>query len=187
MSVSVRSRQRRVSVSASRLGAVAKSALSKLGRLDRDLHVTVVGDREIRRLHERYLGARRATDVLAFNLESPGPSRLLGEVIISADTAARQAARLGVAVALEIDLLLLHGLLHLVGYDDHDPDQARLMHEREREILAQVRRRPPPARLWTGLIEQGAVTPAVATPRRKRAPRSRRRPIRVAVKLDHRS
>jgi len=216
LSVSVRSRQRRVSVSASRLGAVARSALSSLGRRDRDLHVTVVGDREIRRLHERYLGRRRATDVLAFNLElvagtraSPrpvgvscpaaslalrasrsldGPSRLLGEVIISADTAARQAARLGVAVALEIDLLLLHGLLHLVGYDDHDPGQARLMHEREREILARVRRRPPPARLWTGLIEQDPGARAVATPApcRHRAPRSRRRPIRVAVNPDHR-
>ena len=218
MSVSVRSRQRRVRVSASRLGAVARSALSSLGRRDRDLHVTVVGDREIRRLHERYLGRRRATDVLAFDLglgagtgASPGPrpvevsrraaslarresrsldgpSRLLGEVIISADTAARQAARLGVAVALEIDLLLLHGLLHLVGYDDHDPGQARLMHEREREILARVRRRPPPARLWTGLIEQGPGARAVATPapRRRRAPRSRRRPIRVAVNPDRR-
>jgi probable rRNA maturation factor len=101
-------------VSEARLGRVARSALSSLGRKEQDLHVTVVGDREIRRLHERYLDVRRATDVLAFGLEGPGPSRLLGEVIISADTAARQASRLGVTLALEQDLLLVHGLLHLV-------------------------------------------------------------------------
>ena len=195
MSVSVRNRQRRLSVSPSRLGAVARSALLSLQRTDRDLHVTVVGDREIQRLHERYLGVRSPTDVLAFNLElsagtraSPrprsvgvsrpaaplalresrsldGPSRLLGEVIMSADTAARQAARLGIALALEMDLLLVHGLLHLVGYDDRDPGAARLMHEREYQILSRARRRPPPARLFTGLIEQGVGTRASPRPR----------------------
>ncbi len=123
-----------------------------LGRADRDLDVAIVGDREIQRLNARYLGTRRSTDVLAFDLSSPGPSKLLGEVVISADTAARQAAALGVAVALELDLLLVHGLLHLTGYDDHDPAGARRMHERAREILSGQRRRPLPSRLWTGLL-----------------------------------
>ena len=157
MSVSVRNRQRRLKVSGARLGRVASAALSSLGRKERDLHVTVVGDREIRRLHEHYLGVRRATDVLAFNLEGPGPSRLLGEVIISADTAERQAARLGVPPALEMDLLLVHGLLHLAGYDDHDAGKARLMHEREYRILSRLRRRPLPARLFTGLLDPALI------------------------------
>jgi ssRNA-specific RNase YbeY (16S rRNA maturation enzyme) len=50
-----------------------------------------------------------------------------------------------------MDLLLTHGLLHLVGYDDRDPVEAALMHGREREILGR-RRVPPPARLWKGLL-----------------------------------
>jgi probable rRNA maturation factor len=95
-------------------------------------------------------GARRA-DVLAFNLEIPA-AVLLGEVIVSADTAARQAARLCVPVALEVDLLAVHGLLHLVGYDDAEPAEARLMHERAREILSCSADRPVPARLWSGLL-----------------------------------
>jgi probable rRNA maturation factor len=157
LSVSVENRQRRLRVSGARLGRVGKSALSSLGRKERDVHITVVGDREIRRLHERYLGVRRATDVLAFNLEGPVPSRLLGEVIISADTASRQASRVGVALALEMDLLLVHGLLHLVGYDDHDPGEARLMHEREYQILSRARRRPPPACLFAGLLDPASI------------------------------
>jgi probable rRNA maturation factor len=73
------------------------------------------------------------------------------------ETAARQARRLGVPLAAELDLLVVHGLLHLAGYDDHEPRRARRMHARAREILAG----PPgsrsprsiPRRLWTGLLE----------------------------------
>jgi probable rRNA maturation factor len=122
-----------------------------VGRLDREVHVSVVDDREIRRLHARYLGRRRATDVIAFNLEGPGQSPLLGEVIISADTAVRQSRRVGVPVSLEIDLLLVHGMLHLAGWDDHTAAEARRMHEREREILS-ARRLRVPDRLWAGLL-----------------------------------
>jgi hypothetical protein len=73
-------------------------------------------------------------------------------VVISGETAARQAARLRVSAALELELLLVHGLLHLAGYDDHAPAEARAMHERAREILASSRRRPLPDRLFTGLL-----------------------------------
>ena len=114
--------------------------------------MTVVGDPTIRRLNARYLRRRTTTDVLAFDLEAPGPSRLMGEVIVCADTAKRQARRVGVSVALELDLLVVHGLLHLAGWDDHEPREARLMHEREREILAETGRRAP-SRLWGGLLE----------------------------------
>jgi probable rRNA maturation factor len=152
LTVRVQNCQRRVPVSPARLRSLGARALAAIGRADRDVEVSVVGDAEIRRLHARYLGARRATDVVAFNLEGPVPSPLLGEVIISADTAARQSRRVGVPVALELDLLLVHGLLHLAGYDDHGPRRARRMHEREREILSSRVRHPAPDRLWSGLL-----------------------------------
>ena len=79
------------------------------GGRDREVHVTVVDDRRIRALNTRYLGIRRATDVLAFDLAGPGPGRLWGEVIVSVETAARQARRLGVPLATELDLLVVHG------------------------------------------------------------------------------
>ena len=153
MPVAVSNLQRRCRIQPARLRAAARRALAALGRSDREVHVTVVDDRRIRALNARYLGIRRATDVLAFDLAGPGPTRLWGEVIVSAETAARQARRLGVPLAAELDLLVVHGLLHLAGYDDHDPRQARRMHERAREILGGRSARAVPARLWAGLLE----------------------------------
>jgi len=153
MPVAVSNLQRRTRVSPERLRAVARRALVALGRADREIHVTVVDDRRIRALNTRYLGVRRATDVLAFDLAAPGPGRLWGEVIVSAETAARQARRIGVSLAAEMDLLVVHGLLHLAGYDDHEPRRARQMHERARKILSGRSPRAIPARLWAGLLE----------------------------------
>jgi len=151
VSLSIQNRQRRVPVETLRLRQLAARALDALGLADRDVHVAVVNDRAIRRVNEQFLGSCHSTDVLAFDLEGPGPAPRLGEVIISADTAARHAKGLGVPVAAEMDLLLVHGLLHLAGYDDHRPRRARIMHARAREILSAGRHRVPP-RLWTGLL-----------------------------------
>jgi probable rRNA maturation factor len=153
MAVAVSNLQRRSRVSSARLRTVARRTLAALGRADREVHVTVVDDRRIRALNARYLGIRRATDVLAFELAAPGASRLWGEVIVSAETAARQARRLRVPLAMELDLLVVHGLLHLAGYDDHEPGRARRMHRRARQILGGGSSRAVPARLWTGLLE----------------------------------
>ncbi len=152
MAVAVANRQRRVAVRPARLARAARAALASVGRAGGTVEVLVVGDDEIRRLNAAWRGVRRRTDVLAFPLEVPGPSPLMGQIVISADTARRQARRLRVPLPLELDLLVTHGVLHLVGYDDRNPGEARLMHVRERQILASDRRRVP-ARLWTGLLE----------------------------------
>ncbi len=152
MPLAVRNLQRRIRLSTPRVGRTVGRALQFLGRADREVHVSLVDDAAVRRLNARYRGSSSRTDVLAFNLEGPGASALLGEVVISAATAARQAARLRVPVALEVDLLAVHGLLHLVGYDDAEPVEARLMHERAREILSRCAARRVPARLWSGLL-----------------------------------
>jgi probable rRNA maturation factor len=158
MPVEVRNLQRRRPVSVRRIRATAGRALALLGRPDREVHVTLVDDPAIRSLNARYKAVAAATDVLAFQLEAPGPSPLLGEIVISTATAARQARALRVPLALELDLLVVHGLLHLIGYDDHDRQEARMMHERAREILSAPSRsgsRPLPRRLWRGLLEDG--------------------------------
>lgn len=152
MPVSVRNLQRRIRLSTTRVGRTVAGGLRLLGRADRNVDVSLVDDAAIRRLNARYHHTDSRTDVLAFDLETPGPSALLGEVVISAETAARQAATVRVAVALEIDLLAIHGLLHLVGYEDGEPTEAGLMHERAREILARCVACPVPTRLWSGLL-----------------------------------
>jgi len=152
MAVAVENRQRRVAVRPARLARAARAALASVGRAGGTVEVLVVGDDEIRRLNAAWRGVRRRTDVLAFPLEVPGPSPLMGQIVISADTARRQARRLRVPLPLELDLLVTHGVLHLAGYDDRDPVEAELMHGRERQILVSDRRRVPP-RLWKGLLE----------------------------------
>jgi probable rRNA maturation factor len=145
-------RQDRVPVPTRRLARAAERALAALGRPGADVEVVVVGDAEIRRLNAAWRGVRRVTDVLALPLElAPGSGGLVGQVVVSADTAVRQARAVGVPTALELDLLVTHGVLHLVGWDDRDPVEARLMHERARDVL-QARERRVPARLFTGLL-----------------------------------
>ncbi len=153
MAASIVSRQHRVPVSVARLARAAKRALAALGRPRSDVEILVVDDGEIARLNARFLGVAAPTDVLAFPLELPeAGGELLGQVVISADTARRHARRLHVPVALELDLLATHALLHLAGYDDRDPLEAALMHRRERQILAA--HAPVPTRLWKGLLRE---------------------------------
>ena len=151
MPAAVENRQRRVSVPTPRVARAAERALVAVGRPAGLVEIVIVDDAEIRRLNARYRGIGRRTDVLAFPLEAPEtPAPLVGQIVISADAARRQARRLRVPLALELDLLVTHGTLHLVGWDDRDPVEADLMHRRERDILADA-----PARLWEGLLPQG--------------------------------
>jgi probable rRNA maturation factor len=155
MRAAVDNRQRRVPVGVQLLSLAARRALAAVGRPGGTLEVTVVDDAEIRRMNTRYRGIGRRTDVLAFPLETPdAPEQLVGQIVISAETARRQARKLGVPLALELDLLVTHGTLHLVGYDDRDPLEADLMHRRERDILTDA-----PARLWKGLLPLSANAP----------------------------
>jgi probable rRNA maturation factor len=151
MAVAVVDRQRTVALDVRRLRRAAKRTLAAVGRPAGDVDIDVVDDRAIRRLNRLHRGIERRTDVLSFPLEMPG-SPLVGQVVISAAAAARQAHRIGVPVALEMDLLVTHGILHLVGWDDRDPLEAHLMHRRERDILVSGDRAVP-ARAWRGLLE----------------------------------
>ena len=147
MAVVVDQRQQQIPISRSRLARAVERALSAIGRPAGLVEVSVVDDDEIRRLNAVHRGIGRRTDVLAFPLEAPEAGPLIGQLVISADAAARQARRLRVPLALELDLLATHGTLHLAGYDDRDPVEADLMHRREREILGET-----PDRLWRGLL-----------------------------------
>jgi probable rRNA maturation factor len=147
MAVVVDQRQRRVPVSTARIVRAVDRALAAVGRPGGLVEVAVVDDAEIRRLNATHRGIHRRTDVLAFPMEAPEVGPVVGQLVIGADAAARHARRLGVPIALELDLLATHGTLHLVGYDDRDPVEADLMHRREREIMG-----PTPERLWRGLL-----------------------------------
>ena len=102
-----------------------------------ELSVLLVGSDHIRRLNARFAGDDYATDVLSFPMmEDDESSLLLGDVVICPEIAATNAAKLGHDVARELDTLLVHGTLHLLGYDHDDEEEKARMEERQRDILA---------------------------------------------------
>ncbi|MGO9379657.1 MAG: rRNA maturation RNase YbeY [Dissulfurispiraceae bacterium] len=108
--------------------------------LEASVSVLLVGDKRMRELNLQYRSVDRTTDVLSFSqLEGNSMSRgtaELGDIVISPGQAARQAADRGVSLEQELTLLLVHGLLHLIGYDhEKSPYQAMKMKKKEIELL----------------------------------------------------
>jgi probable rRNA maturation factor len=114
-------RQRRQRVSPSRLRGVLEGAALTL-RVSGEVSLVLTGDRAMRRLNARYRGKDKSTDVLSF----PGdPKTGLGDIVISVETATRNARRLRRTVPQELDVLALHGFLHVLGYD-HEKDDGTM-------------------------------------------------------------
>jgi probable rRNA maturation factor len=138
MPVALTMRGRRAPALAGRLARTARRLLRALRLPDAELSLVLVSDRQMRALNRRWRARDRPTDVLSFaQQEGRGgaPAGVLGDVVISVDTARRQAAERGSTVGREADRLLIHGLLHLLGYDHERSDaEARRMRRRERAL-----------------------------------------------------
>ena len=135
--VGVSMRGRRAPALAARLACSARRLLRALGLERAELSVLLVSDREMRRLNHRWRGRDRPTDVLAFaqGEGAAAPDGLLGDVVISVDTARCQAVERGETLGREGERLLIHGLLHLLGYDhERSAADARRMQRRERAL-----------------------------------------------------
>jgi probable rRNA maturation factor len=138
MAISLRNRQRKVRVETAWLRRVAQKTLRALGRPTAECSVVLVDDIDIAALNRTYRGVAGPTDVLAFPM-TEGPlaevtPECLGDVVISAETAARQAR--GGDLRTELALLLVHGMLHLVGYDHGTIRERRRMWKRQTDVLA---------------------------------------------------
>jgi probable rRNA maturation factor len=112
-------RQRRRSVSAPRLRRVLRGAAAEL-RVSGELALVLAGDGLLRRLNRDYRGKDRPTDVLSF--PGAGGEAGLGDVVINVERAERNARGLGRTLAAELDVLALHGFLHVLGYDHESDD-----------------------------------------------------------------
>lgn len=114
------------------------TALRQGGRPDLRLDVVLLDDARIAELHARFLGDPRPTDVLAFDLgasEDDGPD---AEIYVSVECARRVAGARGAPVARELALYLVHGALHLCGYDDHRAEDRRSMREAESRVMEEL-------------------------------------------------
>lgn len=149
MNIQIENRQRKQRISIRQLRQVARKILSASGCPDAELSILIVGDRRIRQINRDYLQRDKATNVISFaqqeGEEVGGATLLLGDVVISAETAARDAAEAGLPLASELYFLLLHGILHLLGYDHERSGaaEAARMEAREEEVFALLRREFP--------------------------------------------
>jgi probable rRNA maturation factor len=111
-------------------GVLRAAAARWVGR--QELSIALVSDREMRALNRRWRGKDRSTDVLSFPLQEAGA---LGDVVISIDTARRQARQGGWPLSVELRRLLAHGILHCRGYDHQTRRDALRMAAAERRLL----------------------------------------------------
>src|SRR5581483_8774412 len=117
----------------------SRAILHYLGQKRAELSLALVPDREIHALNRQYRHKDKPTDVLSFPLADEVQPSLLGDVVISLETAARQARRRRHSLREEIQILLIHGILHLLGYDHEvSRSEAIRMHRKEREIKAML-------------------------------------------------
>lgn len=101
------------------------------GEVPEDILVVLVSDRKISAIHQQFMGIAGATDVITFQH---------GEIVVSVETAARQAIEFETDLLHELRLYIAHGLLHLAGYDDHSEDGFREMSTVQNELVAKVTR-----------------------------------------------
>ncbi|MDP7016330.1 MAG: rRNA maturation RNase YbeY [Pirellulaceae bacterium] len=134
LEVELSNRQTRIPIAADQLRSAVRAVLADHGVDQGSISLAVVDDRTMHELNRRYLNHDYPTDVLSFVLESTA-DEMDGQIVVSADMAERQAADYDWATEYELLLYVLHGALHLVGYDDHDEEKRKSMREQEDNYL----------------------------------------------------
>ena len=131
--------QKKIAIDEAKLKRVARKILSFLGKDKVELSIVLTDDRKICLLNRKFRKINRPTDVLAFCMregeDSEINSALLGDIVISVETAKRYAKGARVTKEEEIYRYLTHGILHLLGYDDQIMRERKVMKEKEEEIL----------------------------------------------------
>lgn len=144
--IEIADQQELLEIDYERVTQIASGTLAAEGVQEAELSIALVDDVEIREVNRKYLGHDYATDVVSFLLESDGPAaldvprargmKLAGEVVISTQTALACAAQYGWDAHDECLLYLVHGVLHLCGYDDQTDEERVVMRAREAEVLS---------------------------------------------------
>lgn len=133
--ISIACPQEAVPIDRGRVKDIVRAVLAEENVADYEISLAFVDNETIHVLNKRYLNHDEPTDILTFPLSDPSARKLQGELVIGAEVAQEYAADRGIDVQLELSLYVIHGLLHLCGFDDKDPKDERRMRERERHHL----------------------------------------------------
>jgi probable rRNA maturation factor len=140
MEILIQNNQDQHPVDAAQFQSQIGQVLEKLGESDCELSLLLTDDVEIQELNRTYRDLDKATDVLSFPQDEGAVNEtgdtLLGDVVISVETAARQAEEHHLSFNEELILLAIHGILHLLGYDhERSPQDARIMQDKTQEVF----------------------------------------------------
>jgi len=142
--IEVLNRQRLHRIERDTVARLSRAVLDRIGREEAAVTIIFIRDRAMRELNRNYRGIDRATDVLSFGyheasdgLEPMTQADHLGDIVISVETAAKYARELSLQFAREIEHLVIHGTLHLAGYDHEtdDGEMNRLERKLRKELL----------------------------------------------------
>jgi probable rRNA maturation factor len=156
----VDNRTRGAGLDTRRLVRTLETLLAEIGEAGSSVSLTFVRDPAMRELNREHRGKDAPTDVLSFPIhppdtfdrtgrtrsrrgapdgKAPEPERMLGDIVISVDTALRQAADYDAPLEREVQRLLIHGVLHLAGHDHMEPDEGARMEAEERRLADSIR------------------------------------------------
>ncbi len=135
--ITIKNLQNRVPVDTKRVKKTVQKVLSQEGiKKSVDITLCFVNDAKIKELNSRYLGKNRPTDVIAFDLSAPQErKKILGDIAISTERAIANARDFHTSVLYELYLYVIHGVLHILGYDDKNKKKRTLMRRKEKQIL----------------------------------------------------
>ncbi|HKI31722.1 MAG TPA: rRNA maturation RNase YbeY [Gemmataceae bacterium] len=136
--IAIATPQEIVAVDRRRVREIVRAVLDGEGAADAEISLAFVDNPTIHTLNKRYLDHDEPTDVLSFPLSEPHAKRLAGELVIGVEVAQVQALERGHDVQQELVLYVIHGLLHLCGYDDKSDEAAAEMRRRERHYLQEL-------------------------------------------------
>ena len=136
--IAIHSPQEIIPIDRGRLRDIARAVFDGEAVKDYDISLAFVDNPTIHRLNKLYLDHDVPTDVISFPYSNAGAKNLEGELVIGVEIARDQAAERGHDVQIELALYVIHGLLHLCGYDDKSAKDEATMRERERHYLTQL-------------------------------------------------
>lgn len=140
MDITFKDLQKKVRLNSPQILKITKKILHHENVDQAILSVVFVSHQRIRALNKKYLSRDHVTDVLAFDLSDNTPPKrnskvVVGDIVISTDAALKHVSSHQTTLARELTLYVIHGILHLLGYDDHKSADAKKMRKKEKEIL----------------------------------------------------
>jgi probable rRNA maturation factor len=141
MNLQIQNNQNKIKIDKNRIRGTVLKILKILECADKEISINFVNDTKIKQLNKQYLGKDKATNVLSFSLREDEYGNInpqvLGDIIISVETAQKDAVYGNLTVNQEIDFLIIHGLLHLLGYNHENTTKKETskMRKKERELF----------------------------------------------------